>query len=132
MLSSALVADQLAAGLVEAFRRALVFDDDEGNAVDEGHEVATLGPGADRARHRELRGDVEHVVVGLLPIDEAERVALAVAVDGLGNRGAEQEGVVNVLVGAAQALEPVGLRFQPPDGLLGVFKNRRGRYGLGA
>ena len=105
-----LVADQLAAGLVEAFRRALVLDDDEGNAVYERHEVATLGAGADRARHRKLRGHVEHVVVGLFPIDEAERIALAVAVNGLGDGGAEQEGVVDVLVGAAQALEPFSLR----------------------
>ena len=117
----ALVADQLAAGLVQAFGRALVLDNDEGNAVDERHDVATIGSGADCARHGELRGHVEDVVAGLLPIDEAERVALAVAVDVLGDRGAEQEGVVNVLVRAAQALEPVSIRFQPPDGLMGVF-----------
>ena len=66
-----LVADQLAAGLVQALGRALVLDDDEGNAVDERHEVTTLAPGADRARHRELGGHVEDVVVGLFPVDEA-------------------------------------------------------------
>ena len=62
------------------------------------------------------------VVRGRLPIDVAERIGLGVSLDRLGDRRAKDEGVVDILVGAAQTLLTVGRRLQAPDRLVGVLK----------
>ena len=84
--------------------------------------MSQRGLGTARSLHRHLGGHVIGVVVRLVPIDIAERVRLRVPINGLGDGRAEHEGVVNVLICAAQALEPVGRRLQPAYRLMGVFK----------
>jgi hypothetical protein len=59
---------------------------------------------------------------GRLPIDVAERVALRVAVDRLRDRRAEDERVVDVLVGAPQPLQAVGRGLEPPHRLVRILE----------
>ena len=68
---------------------------------------------------------MEHVVLGVLPVDEAERIALGVPVDGLGDRRAQHQRVVDILIGALEPLHPVWGGFQPPHRLMGVGEIER-------
>lgn len=117
-----LVADQLAIGLFQALGRALVLNDQDRNAINKGNDVAPLGLCGAGAFDSEFGRDVKDVVLGVLPIDETERVALRVAVDRLRDRRAKDKRIVDVLVGAPQALEPVGRGLEPPHRLMSIFQ----------
>ena len=66
--------------------------------------------------------DVIDVVRRPLPIDVAERVGLRVSLDRLGDGRAEHEGVVDVLIGPAQALLPVRRGLETPDGFVRILE----------
>ncbi|MET3471781.1 hypothetical protein ABIC78_002306 [Novosphingobium sp. 1529] len=68
---------------------------------------------------------MQRVVGRIVPIDEAERVAFGIAVDRLGDRGAQHQRVINVLVGRLQPPDPVGRGLQPAQSLVRVFQIER-------
>ncbi len=83
----------------------LALDHHQGNAVDEEHNIRTSRLVTAPLLHRKLVGDVVDVALGMLPVDVVEAVALAVAVDGLGEAGAQGDQLVEALVGGDEALE---------------------------
>ena len=84
-------------GLVEV--GSLALDDGERDAVDEQDDVGPAGLVAAGPLDGELLGDVEDVVPRFVPVDVAEREALGVALDRLGEALAQGEQVVELLVG---------------------------------
>ena len=89
-------------GLLHLLRRRLALDHRQGDAVDEQDDVGPRGLVAPRALDGELGRHVEDIVLGMLPVDVAKVEALGVALDGLLQRRAQREQVVDVLVGALQ------------------------------
>ena len=76
-----MLADAFAQGVPSVGASAL--DDRQGDAVDEQHDVGPPGLGARVALDHEFVTDVEDVVLGVIPVDVAHRVAAGVPVDGL-------------------------------------------------
>ena len=117
-----LVAYELAASLLEALGWSLVFNHQHRDAIDEGDDVAALGLRGTGSLHREFGGDVEAVVLGRLPVDEAEGEALAVAIDGLGDGRAQDQCVVDILVGAFQPLQAIRCRLEATHGFMCILQ----------
>ena len=74
------------------------LDDHQGDAVDEEHDVGTVGVVRARTGDGKLLSDVKHVVFGMLPVDVAHRIALLVAVDALFEGLAEGEHIIHRLI----------------------------------
>lgn len=119
-----LVAQCLAEGLDHSLFPLIVqvgpfaFDDDQGDAVDKEHNVGAAGAVAAALLDDKFVGNVIDVVLGMVPVDIVEAKALAVAVDGLGEAGAQCEQFVEASIGEHETLE----RFidQPGDGFVKV------------
>ena len=117
-----LIADELAARLLQTFGRPLILDYRERDPVDVGDDVAPLGLDATSALYRDFSRHMEDVVLWSIPIDKAERVALAIAVDGFRYGCAENESVVDVLICALQAFQAIRRRLQSAHGLVGILQ----------
>ena len=74
------------------------------------------------ALDRDLGGNLIPIVARILPVNVAEGKALAVAVDGLGDGGAEHQRIVDILIGGHKALDAVRRRLQAAHGLVRVFQ----------
>ena len=83
---------------------ALALDDHQRDAVDEQHQVGTARLVAARLFDGILLADLIAVALGMGPVDVAERVALGIAVDCLGQGRAEGQQLIDALVGRQQAL----------------------------
>ena len=117
-----LVADQLARRPLQRLSGALVFDHQKGDSVHEADDVAAFGLRGAGALNRDLGGNLIPIVARILPVDVAEGKALAVAVDGLGDCGAENQRIVDILIGGHKALDAVRRRFQAAHGLVRAFQ----------
>ena len=118
----ALIADELAAGLLKSLGRALVLDHDEGNAVHIGHDIAAFGGAAARALDSDFSSYMEGIVGRVFPVDETEAETLGISVNRLGDRGAKDQCVIDVLIGGLEAFDPVGSWFEAADRVMRVFK----------
>ncbi len=83
---------------------ALALDHHQRDAVDEQHQVGPAGGVAALPLDAIFLGDMVDVALGVLPVDIVQRVALAVAIDGLGQAGAQGQQLVDPLAGELQAL----------------------------
>ena len=93
------------AGSVEI--RAFTFDDDDGDAVDEEDNIRAAGLVAATPLDGEFLSDVVDVALRVLPINVVQAEALGIALDGLGEAGAQGEQFVDALAGGDEAVEGV-------------------------
>ena len=119
----ALVADGLRDGLGHLDLRRLALDHREGNAVDEQYDVRPTGLDAAGALHGEFGGHVVDVVRPtcrkVAPVHVVQRETLQVTLDGLLQRHAQGQQVVDRLVGLEQPV--IFDVLQPLDGALDVL-----------
>ena len=133
--SRRLVGDQLTDPFHDLHTRGLVFDHTERDAIDQQDNVA-----AARVRpvllpdrllilrvafavvtvDRKFRASLEKVVLGLVPVDEAHRVALLIAFDRLRNRRAQDQALEQHLVRPHQPALNRRIRAKLTDRLRGV------------
>ena len=81
------------------------LDAGEGDAIDEADDIVAPCLVAAGALALELRGDVEGVVAGGLPVDAAQVESLGLALDCLVEAFAQREQVIDLLAGAHEAFE---------------------------
>ena len=68
---------------------------------------------------------MEHIILGRFPIDVAKGPRFRISLNGLGDGRAQHQGVVDILVCAAQSLEPVRHRLESPDRLVYILQIER-------
>ena len=107
-----LIPDQLTIGFLERLRGALVLDHDERDAVHETDDIAAPRRGTGRPLHTHFRRHMEDVVLGCLPVDVLEGIAFAVAFNRLGDRRAQNQEIIDVLVRALQPLQLIRGRLE--------------------
>ena len=115
----ALVADQLARRLFELSMGRLFSITRKGMPFTKQQCRSVWFASCRRAQTRP-RPQPERIVARVLPVNVAEGKALAVAVDSLGNGGAQNKRVVDILIGGYKALDAVRRRLEPAHGFVRV------------